>query len=54
MAKVWKDIDEVVKATVEVPQKYWKTESIMKEKPNFDKKDSNKKRRRKRKVNNHH
>ncbi|MBP3931154.1 MAG: hypothetical protein J6D47_16525 [Peptostreptococcaceae bacterium] len=53
MAKVWKDIDEVVKATVEVPQKYWKSESIMREKPNFDKKDS-KKKKRKRKVNNHH
>ena len=53
MAKVWKDIDEVVKATVELPKKYWKSESIMREKPNFDKKDS-KKKKRKRKVNNHH
>ena len=45
MAKVWKDIDEVVKATVELPKKYWKTESIMKEKPNFDKKDDTKKKK---------
>ena len=37
MTKVWKDIDEVVKATVEVPKKYWESESIMKEKPNFNK-----------------
>ncbi|CEH34733.1 hypothetical protein [Romboutsia lituseburensis] len=37
MAKVWKDADEVVRATVEVPKGLWESESIMKEKPNFNK-----------------
>lgn len=51
MAKVWKDIDEVVKATVELPKKYWRSESIMKEKPNFNKE---KNKISKVKANNHH
>ncbi|MEG1871004.1 MAG: hypothetical protein RR835_12280 [Peptostreptococcaceae bacterium] len=35
MAKVYKDIDEVIKPT-RVPRKLWKIENEMKKKPNYD------------------
>ena len=31
------DINKVLEATIEVPQKYWEVEELMREKPNFDK-----------------
>lgn len=38
--KVWKDVDEVVKATIEIPKELWKMENTMKEKPKkWDKKE---------------
>ena len=35
--KVYRDINEVIEATIEVPKKYWELEELMRDKPNFDK-----------------
>ena len=35
--KVYKDINEVIEATIEVPKRYWEFEELMRDKPNFDK-----------------
>lgn len=43
MVKRWKEIDEVIKPTIEVPKELWKLEEQMKEIPNFDKTDGAKK-----------
>lgn len=40
---MYKDISKVIEATVEVPQKYWDMEELMREKPNFDKSVGSKK-----------
>ena len=37
------DINKVLEATIEVPQKYWEVEELMREKPNFDKSVGSKK-----------
>ena len=37
------DINKVLEATIEVPQKYWDMEELMREKPNFDKSVGSKK-----------
>ena len=42
MAKVWKDVDEVIKQT-EVPKELWKFECEMKKKPKFEKVEINSK-----------
>lgn len=44
--KVWKDADEVIKAT-RVQKELWKYEKVMKEKPNFDKNEINLKNKKK-------
>ena len=43
MVKRWKEIDEVIKPTIEVPKELWQLEEQMKEIPNFDKTDGAKK-----------
>ena len=43
MVKRWKEIDEVIKPTIEVPKELWQLEEQMKEVPNFDKTDGAKK-----------
>lgn len=41
--KVYRDINEVIEAIIEVPKKYWDMEELMREKPNFDKSVGSKK-----------
>ena len=43
MVKRWKEIDEVIKPTIEIPKELYKYDDIMKEIPNFDKTDGAKK-----------
>ena len=38
MVKKWKEIDEVIKATTEMPRELYPYDSQMKEIPNFNKK----------------
>ena len=38
MVKRWKEVDEVIKATIEVPKELWQLEEQMRETPNFNKK----------------
>ncbi len=37
MVKRWKEVDEVIKATIEVPKELWQLEEQMREIPNFNK-----------------
>ena len=37
MVKRWKEIDEVIKPTIEIPKELWQLEEQMKEVPNFNK-----------------
>ena len=37
MVKRWKEVDEVIKPTIEVPKKLWQLEEQMREIPNFNK-----------------
>ena len=43
MVKRWKEIDEVIKPTIEVPKELWKLEEQMKEVPNFNKSQGSRK-----------
>ena len=43
MVKRWKEVDEVIKATIEVPKELWQLEEQMREIPNFNKTDGAKK-----------
>ena len=43
MVKRWKEVDEVIKATIEVPKELWRLEEQMREIPNFNKTDGAKK-----------
>ena len=43
MVKRWKEVDEVIKATIEVPKELWQLEEQMREIPNFNKADGAKK-----------
>ena len=43
MAKRWKEVDEVIKATIEVPKELWQLEEQMREIPNFNKTEGAKK-----------
>lgn len=38
MVKKWKEIDEAIKPTIEIPEELWKLEEQMREIPNFNKK----------------
>nr|DAL92496.1 MAG TPA: hypothetical protein [Caudoviricetes sp.] len=43
MVKRWKEIDEVIKPTIEVPKELWKLDQQMKEVPNFNKSQGSRK-----------
>ena len=43
MVKRWKEVDEVIKATIEVPKELWQLEEQMREVPNFNKTEGAKK-----------
>ena len=43
MVKRWKEVDEVIKATIEVPKELWQLEEQMREIPNFNKTEGAKK-----------
>ena len=43
MVKRWKEVDEVIKPTIEVPKKLWQLEEQMREIPNFNKTEGAKK-----------
>lgn len=43
MVKRWKEIDEVIKPTIEVPKELWRLEEQMKEVPNFNKSQGSRK-----------
>ena len=38
MVKKWKEVDEVIKPTTELPKELWQLEEQMREMPNFNKK----------------
>ena len=43
MVKRWKEIDEVIKPTIEIPKELWQLEEQMKEVPNFNKSQGSRK-----------
>ena len=43
MVKRWKEVDEVIKPTIEVPKELWQLEEQMREIPNFNKTEGAKK-----------
>lgn len=43
MVKRWKEIDEVIKPTIEIPKELWRLEEQMKEVPNFNKSQGSRK-----------
>ena len=43
MVKRWKEVDEVIKPTIEVPKELWQLEEQMREIPNFNQTDGAKK-----------
>ena len=43
MVKRWKEVDEVIKPTIEIPKELWQLEEQMREIPNFNKTEGAKK-----------